>query len=632
MEQEIINPYIFVSYSHKDSNFTISIINRLKKEGYHVWYDDGIDPGTEWDENIANHIENCSYFVAVISNNYLQSDNCKDELNYSRDLNKNRLLVYIEECTLPSGMAMRLNRLQSIHKYKYKAEEDFYKKLFTANNINICKRASNSSNNQFYIVNTDLKKRLFFKNMLSELNVGNCESMTCEEFTNELVNSIYSNKCDEFLSRLKNTDLLVLEDIQFTIGKTQTQETLYDLLKTRFEKSTPTIVIAGRDVNFENGLQNIIDVMQKLSINNIDKNNEQMQNLLKAIKTHTRSSSIKNTKKGIENKYTKMGIIALPGCEDLVTAIEKKLSNSETSIISAKFPRSSAGEGACIIEQDIKNKDLFIFCNPYNKECSYMMGNLLVPMNPDAHYTNLKNTINAVDGCANRITVVLSRIYDGLMSHDLSERKDILDELFVNLKVDLIVTFDANGDSKYSQQIRNLMPYEELANTLTEIADKKIFNKELSFVVSFGNESERRGKTYSELLGLAMGTISRVYDYSRTVYGRHPVVDMKLTEDISKYQNIVLVTDVFSSVNLMECCRIIKSQGVKRIYIIATFGNFSGNIENLDISYNNNLFDKIICTNLTHAEDELLCREWYTEVDISSSISDYIHKLHKDIV
>ena len=139
MEQEIINPYIFVSYSHKDSNFTIPIINRLKKEGYHVWYDDGIDPGTEWDENIANHIENCSYFVAVISNNYLQSDNCKDELNYSRDLNKNRLLVYIEECTLPSGMAMRLNRLQSIHKYKYKAEEDFYKKLFTANNINICK-------------------------------------------------------------------------------------------------------------------------------------------------------------------------------------------------------------------------------------------------------------------------------------------------------------------------------------------------------------------------------------------------------------------------------------------------------------------------------------------------------------
>ena len=82
MEQEIINPYIFVSYSHKDSNFTIPLINRLKKEGYHVWYDDGIDPGTEWDENIANHIENCSYFVAVISNNYLQSDNCKDELNY----------------------------------------------------------------------------------------------------------------------------------------------------------------------------------------------------------------------------------------------------------------------------------------------------------------------------------------------------------------------------------------------------------------------------------------------------------------------------------------------------------------------------------------------------------------------
>ena len=43
----------------------------------------------------------------------MKSDNCKDELNFARDLQKERLLVYLENVKLPLGMAMRLNRLQA---------------------------------------------------------------------------------------------------------------------------------------------------------------------------------------------------------------------------------------------------------------------------------------------------------------------------------------------------------------------------------------------------------------------------------------------------------------------------------------------------------------------------------------
>ena len=72
--------------------------------------------------------------------NYISSNNCKDEINFARDLDKDRLLVYIEETSLPLGMSMRLRRLQAIHEYKYKEKNDFYAKLLSTAGLEKCKR------------------------------------------------------------------------------------------------------------------------------------------------------------------------------------------------------------------------------------------------------------------------------------------------------------------------------------------------------------------------------------------------------------------------------------------------------------------------------------------------------------
>ncbi len=128
-------PFIFISYAHKDSERVLRIMDGLDRAGYNLWYDDGIVPGAEWDENIANHVENCSYFIAFISENYIASNNCKDELKYSRDLNKEQLMVYLEDVSLPGGLAMRMNRLQAVMWYQYNVEDDAFSKLFSAPGI-----------------------------------------------------------------------------------------------------------------------------------------------------------------------------------------------------------------------------------------------------------------------------------------------------------------------------------------------------------------------------------------------------------------------------------------------------------------------------------------------------------------
>lgn len=130
--------YIFISYSHRNTAKVLGVMERMQKDGFRIWYDDGIDPGTEWDDNIAAHVDRCRYFIAFISKEYLESENCKDELNYARDLNKERLLVYLENVELPQGMAMRLNRLQAVHMYTYSDPERFYEKLYAAKGIEKC--------------------------------------------------------------------------------------------------------------------------------------------------------------------------------------------------------------------------------------------------------------------------------------------------------------------------------------------------------------------------------------------------------------------------------------------------------------------------------------------------------------
>lgn len=119
--------YIFISYAHRDSQLVWPIIERLQKDGFRVWYDEGIDPGGQWDDIIAGRIQRSGLFLAFLSENYLLSENCQDELSFARDLRKNQLLLYMEQVQLPAGMQMRLSSCPS---FRADAGGRFLRKLY----------------------------------------------------------------------------------------------------------------------------------------------------------------------------------------------------------------------------------------------------------------------------------------------------------------------------------------------------------------------------------------------------------------------------------------------------------------------------------------------------------------------
>lgn len=125
-------PYLFVSYAHKNDAAVLEIIRTLQSRGFRVWYDEGIEAGSEWPESIASHLERAQLVLAFLSPAYLRSDNCRKEMHYALTKRKPVINVYLEPTELSPGMEMQIGNLFALMKYTYPSEEYFYDKLFSA--------------------------------------------------------------------------------------------------------------------------------------------------------------------------------------------------------------------------------------------------------------------------------------------------------------------------------------------------------------------------------------------------------------------------------------------------------------------------------------------------------------------
>lgn len=134
-------PYLFVSYAHKNDAAVLEIIRTLQSRGFRVWYDEGIEAGSEWPESIASHLERAQLVLAFLSPAYLRSDNCRKEMHYALTKKKPVINVYLEQTELSPGMEMQIGNLFALMKYTYPSEEFFYDKLFSAELLDASKFA-----------------------------------------------------------------------------------------------------------------------------------------------------------------------------------------------------------------------------------------------------------------------------------------------------------------------------------------------------------------------------------------------------------------------------------------------------------------------------------------------------------
>lgn len=79
--------------------------DELISRGYRVWYDTAaIEPGEEWPETVASKLFYAELVLFFISHSFCNSKNCKREVNFSVDKEKDGLAIVLDNVKMSLGL------------------------------------------------------------------------------------------------------------------------------------------------------------------------------------------------------------------------------------------------------------------------------------------------------------------------------------------------------------------------------------------------------------------------------------------------------------------------------------------------------------------------------------------------
>ena len=110
--------YIYIAHSFRDKRFVYPVIEQLTKDGYRVWYDEGLIYGYDTTTNLADKIARCTVVIAILSDNTVDSYQFKREINYAILKKKEIIAVMLDEVHLSPGMEMQMSAFPAIFKYR----------------------------------------------------------------------------------------------------------------------------------------------------------------------------------------------------------------------------------------------------------------------------------------------------------------------------------------------------------------------------------------------------------------------------------------------------------------------------------------------------------------------------------
>lgn len=307
-------------------------------------------------------------------------------------------------------------------------------------------------------------------------------------------------------------------------------------------------------------------------------------------------------------------------------------------LVSFDTVRFNNGEGKVMINDSIRNKDVYILSDVCNHSITYKMYDYENHYGPDEHLMDIKRVISAIRNQASSITVIMPLLYES-RQHKRKGRESLdcalaLQELQA-LNVKAILTFDVHNSN--IQNATPCMSFENFYPTHT-ILEKFISNEKLDYenllVVSPDTGAIDRAIYYANMLHTNVGICYKRRDLTKVVDGKNPIIEHEYIGSDVKDKNIIVVDDMIASGSSMfDVMGELKKRGAKKIYLIATFALFTKGLSKFNEKYEQGLFDKLYTTNLSYLNPELKNKKWFCEVDCSALLANIINRLntHKSI-
>lgn len=352
-----------------------------------------------------------------------------------------------------------------------------------------------------------------------------------------------------------------------------------------------------------------------------------------------------------------LGIIPLKSCVDLGNKIDYYITTwrknrdsdlkgtiafsgyeRDTFLVGADTPRFGSGESKGLIKETVRGKDIFLLVDVCNNSLEYKMAGIPNRMSPDDHFQDLKRIIAAIGGKARRITVIMPFLYES-RQHKRTGRESLdcalgLRELY-DMGVDNLITFDAHDPRVINAAplngFENIKPSYQFLKNLCKFEKDLKFDKDHLVMISPDEGAIDRSVYFASVLGIDMGMFYKRRDYSQVVDGVNPIVAHEYLGTDLAGKDVIVVDDMISSGgSMIDTAKDLKDRGANRVFIFATFGLFTNGMSKFDEAYEKGLFTRVLTTNLTYQNPELLKREYYTSVDMSKYISYIIDTLNHD--
>jgi len=128
------DPYVFVSYSHKDQDRVFPLINDLMLCACNLWYDMGLHSGEDWNNELAERLYGAECVLFIVTANSVSSEYVRDELNFAKSKGKKIYPVFLENVDLPLALELLLGRAQAIRFADAGLEENRFKLRDTIKN------------------------------------------------------------------------------------------------------------------------------------------------------------------------------------------------------------------------------------------------------------------------------------------------------------------------------------------------------------------------------------------------------------------------------------------------------------------------------------------------------------------
>lgn len=316
--------------------------------------------------------------------------------------------------------------------------------------------------------------------------------------------------------------------------------------------------------------------------------------------------------------------------------LNKIRGTNKNYIINLNLIRFNNFEGKCIIEESIRDKDIYILSDVSNYSIVKKFRGMEHNMSPDDHFMDILRILSAECGHASKRTLIMPYLYSS--RQDRKETRESLDcamslQWLVNRGINEIVTCDV-----HNKGIMNAVcdvPFENmyLTDTILEnwLIKEEIYDFSNIICISPDEGAMKRARFFSEVLDNA--SIGAFYKYrsQQILNGNGQIKEHRFlgnTEDL--IGKVAIVTDdmIDTGGSILDTAKQLKELGVEKVYLMATFAFFSRGIDKFNKFYECGYFDKVYSTNLVYVSDEVKRQPWFELVDCSYNIANIISELN----